>query len=137
VKLSLGIETARFSDRLEPEFAIEGAALPVPVPSFAVQHLVDNALRHGIAKGSEAGRVRIEARRRGDDLVLTVEDDGPGIQQDLLSRLPAGHGLANTRERLQVLYGERARLELANGPDGGAKAILLLPWPETAKDADD
>jgi two-component system LytT family sensor kinase len=134
VRLSLGIEAARFSDRLEPEFAIEEEALAVPVPSFAIQHLVDNAIRHGIAKRSDAGQVRIVAKRRGDELVVTVADDGPGLGQDLMARLPrlpAGHGLENSRERLRVLHGERAGVELADANGGGTVATLFLPWPKS------
>ena len=81
----------------------------------------------------------IAARREGDDLVLEVSNDGPG-----LAAIPAGErpglGLANTRERLATMYGERGRLALADRPTGGVTATVRLPFhefsPPAAKPAD-
>ena len=107
----LAIEQARFSDRLRPTFDIDEAVLSSAVPGFALQHLVENAIRHGIAKGADAGRVDIVARHQGDMLQISVADDGPGV--DRRTPIPPGHGLDNTRERLRALYGDRASLEVA------------------------
>ena len=97
------------------------------VPHFVLQPLVENALRHAIAKRVEAGLVQIAARREGDDLVLSVRDDGPGLDVDTV-RKGAGVGLANTRERLTTLYGSRGRLELMEMREGGALATIRLPF---------
>jgi LytS/YehU family sensor histidine kinase len=105
------------------------------VPSFALQHLVENAIRHGIAKRTEAGRVRVAARRIGDVLELSVADDGPGI--DAAATVRPGHGLENTRERLRALYGDRASLVVERAPDGGTIATLRMPYREMALEADD
>jgi hypothetical protein len=120
VRLYLGIEAARFSDRLAPHFAIDPATLSTAVPSFAVQHLVENAVRHGIARRSGAGLVEVRSERRGDMVVVSVRDEV----------VAEGHGLANTRERLRVLHGARASLDLVRGPSGGAVATLVVPWRE-------
>src|SRR5262249_29363438 len=131
VRQYLAIEAARFSDRLRPEFVIDDAALQAAVPSFAVQHLVENAIRHGIARRADAGRVRVAARRTGDLLELTVSDDGPGIDPGPTS--VADHGIENTRARLRAMYGERASLVVASGPwDGttGTVATLRVPYRE-------
>jgi sensor histidine kinase YesM len=136
VRQYLAIEQARFSDRLRPEFAIEDAALSANVPSFAVQHLVENAIRHGIARRSESGRVRVTARRDGDMLEVTVSDDGPGI--DVIGASAASvpdHGIENTRARLRALYGERASLVVSSGEwDGttGTIATLRVPYRESS-----
>src|SRR5262245_40591627 len=90
VRQYLAIEHARFSDRLRPGLAIDDSVLPAAVPSFAVQHLVENAIRHGIAKRSEAGRLRVAARRDGDMLEVTVSDDGPGIDAARASTVEHG-----------------------------------------------
>ncbi len=128
VRQYVAIEEARFSDRLRPEFNIDDALLSALIPSFALQHLVENAIRHGIAKQPEAGRLVIAARRDGEMLEITVTDDGAGIDSELV--IPLGHGIANTRERLQALYGERASLEIAKRAEGGTIATLRVPYRE-------
>ena len=135
VRQYLAIEQARFSDRLRPEFDIEETALSAAVPSFALQHLVENAIRHGIAKRAEAGRVRLAARRDGDMLMLSVIDDGPGFNEE--AAIPKGHGLESTRERLRALYGERASLVVARAATGGTIATLRIPFRELALEPDD
>ena len=105
----LAIEQVRFSDRLRVAMKVDDALKDAAVPPFLLQPLVENALRHGIARRDDAGRVEISARRVGDDLVLEVRDDGPGV--DAL-RGPSdgsnGVGLSNVRERLTTMYGARA-----------------------------
>lgn len=123
----LGIEQVRFSDRLRTSFRLSPDILGAAVPEFILQPLVENAVRHGIAERMDAGQIIISARREGDDLVLIVEDDGPGFETD---RPTAGVGLANTRERLQVLYGRQATLALAPRSGGGTVATIRLPYKE-------
>lgn len=122
----LAIERARFSDRLRATFDVDPAVRTARVPSFALQHLVENAVRHGVAARLDAGLVTITARRAGEQLELVVADDGPGIDPALVP--PPGHGIESTRERLRVLYGDRATLTVARGPgDRGTVATLRLP----------
>lgn len=125
VRQYLAVEQARFSDRLRSELDIDPSVRTAAIPTFALQHLVENAVRHGIARRTEAGRVAITARRDGDMLVLSVEDDGPGIADD--APQTAGHGLANTRERLRTLYGERASLEVTR-TEQGTLATMRIPY---------
>lgn len=126
VRQYVGIEQARFSDRLAPTFDIATNTLAAAVPSFALQHLVENAIRHGIAKRSEAGVLRITSRRIGDDVTMVVEDDGPGIREGAAG----GGGLNTTRERLRLLYGERASLVVERLATGGTRATLTIPYRE-------
>ncbi len=128
VRQYVAIEQARFSDRLRPEFRIPDALLSAAVPSFALQHLVENAIRHGIARDTDAGLLIVTATRSGDVLEITVVDDGPGI--DPAAPIPAGHGIENTRERLGALYGDRASLEIALRPEGGTIATLRVLYRE-------
>ena len=134
VRQYLAIEQARFSDRLRPEFSIDASLLSAAMPSFALQHLVENAIRHGIARQPEAGRVSIVALRDHDTLELSVIDDGPGIDPETASR--PGHGIENTRERLHALYGEDASLVVAKGSTGGTIATLRLPYREMVLESD-
>ena len=134
VRQYLAIEQARFSDRLRPTFEIDDAVRSAAVPSFALQHLVENAIRHGIARRSDAGRVDVAARRDNDMLRMAVTDDGPGI--DAQATMPQGHGIENTRERLRALYGERASLDIARVATGGTIATLRVPYHEPVMEAD-
>jgi signal transduction histidine kinase len=120
----LAIEQVRFPDRLRTSFRISPDTRRAAVPDFILQPLVENAVRHGIAQRVEAGQVSITAVREGDDLVLTVEDDGPGYREEAT----AGLGLANTRERLEVLYGPRGKLQLVPRPGGGTIATIRIPF---------
>lgn len=125
VRQYLGIETVRFSDRLVPTFEVDQAVLNAAVPEFLLQPLVENAVRHGLARRATATLLRVEAHCEGAELVLAVTDDGPGPDE------PAeGVGLGATRERLATLYGPRARLELGRTAEGGARVEVRLPYHE-------
>ena len=134
VRQYVAIEQARFSDRLRPEFRIPDALLTAAVPSFSLQQLVENAIRHGIAKDSDAGLLIITARS-GDLLEITVVNDGVSI--DPASPIPPGHGIDNTRERLRALYGDNAALEIVPRAEGGTIATLRLPYRELRPEPDD
>ena len=135
VRQYLAVEQARFSDRLRPEIDVPDALLAAAVPRFALQHLVENAIRHGIAHRTAAGHIVVSARREGDVLELTVRDDGFGI--DPSAPVPAGHGLENTRAQLAALHGDRASLAVAPAEGGGTVATLRVPYGEAAFDRDD
>lgn len=126
VQQYVAIEQARFSDRLRPEFRIPDSLLAAVFPSFALQHLVENAIRHGIAKHPDAGFLQVTAERVGDTLQVTVINDGVSIDPNVAP--PAGHGIDNTRERLRALYGDSASLEIVPRPEGGTIATLRVPF---------
>src|SRR5204862_5464707 len=97
VRQYVAIEQARFSDRLRPAFNIPDSLLAAAIPSFALQHLVENAIRHGIAKHPDAGLLVITAERDGEFLQLTIINDGMSIDPQI-SAAP-NHGIETTRER--------------------------------------
>jgi two-component system, LytTR family, sensor kinase len=134
VRQYLAIEQARFSDRLRPSFDVDPSLLSAAVPSFALQHLVENAIRHGIARNSDAGRLAVAARRDGSMLEVSVSDDGPGI--DTAAAETRGHGLDSTRQRLRALYGDRGSLVVARGATGGTTATLRTPYREVPLESD-
>ena len=124
----LEIEGMRFKDRLTVARAIMPETLDAEVPSLLFQPLVENAVRHGIARRTGPGRIEVGARRDGDRLVLTVRDTGPGFSAGGSKSAGSGVGLANTRARLEQLYGADAVLETVNPPEGGALVRAVLPW---------
>lgn len=121
----LEIERARFADRLSVEYRIAPEAWDAAVPSFLIQPLVENAIRHGIAASPGHGRVAISASAADGTLEVAVQDTGPGPTADAPGG--AGIGLENTRARLRELYGDAAALELVRDPGGGAIARVRLP----------
>ena len=130
----LAIEQARFSDRLHPIFRVDADVIDAAVPSFSVQHLVENAVRHGIARRPEAGRLIVGARRDADHLVVSVEDDGQGVSGE---EAPPAHGIANTRERLRALYGDAASLIVQPAHPHGTTATLRVPYRALETEARD
>lgn len=120
----LEIEKTRFSNRLTIEKNIEPSTLQAEVPSFMLQPLVENAVRHGISKKMKPGVVRITSKKTGAFLHLTVEDDGPGING---TTNRGGLGLKNTNQRLNQLY-EDAVLELSSSTLGGLKVKIVIPF---------
>ncbi len=93
-----------------------------------IEFLVENAMRHAIANNSNAGRIEIVATARNGMLRIEVKDNGPGLAQaSSPGNLKHGVGLANTRARLERLYGSNHRFELANGPTGGFVVTLEIP----------
>lgn len=128
----LAVEQARFSDRLRAEIDVDPSLLSAAIPGFALQHLVENAVRHGISRRTEAGLIRILVTRAGDVLEVLVTDDGGGIHGDVNS---VGHGLSNTRERLRTLYGDRAVLEVsAATASHGTTVRLRIPYRELVRE---
>ena len=125
VQRYLAIERIRFGERLQLDVAFAPDALDALLPSFALQTLVENALRHGAAPRIEPTHVRIAAQMGTAALQLSVVDDGVGA--DLATLHGSGSGLRRLRERMRWLYGEAARLELHSAPGKGFSARLSLP----------
>lgn len=125
VRRYLDIMEVRFQGRLETRLTVDDATRNALVPTLLLQPLVENAFKHGVSMIEESGVVRVDARREGVDLVLTVTDNGPGP----VMPNGAGEGVANTRKRLQELYGDQQQFELRQAsPDGGAIATVRLPF---------
>ena len=119
----LEIEQVRFQDRLSVRFEVDPDTLDAEVPRLILQPLVENAIKHGIAPRSGQGLIQISARRHDDTIAIEVRDDGIGLSGGARSRLHNGVGLANTRDRLKYLYGDRQRLTFSDGQGGLAVAM--------------
>jgi two-component system LytT family sensor kinase len=126
----LQIEQTRFTDRLTVRFDVQPEALDTRVPSLLLQPLVENAIKHGVAKKAGVGHIDISARRDGDKLVIEVRDDGVGLSEDALTALQKGIGVSTTRARLQHLFGADFRFEFHRLPEGLA-VLVAVPWRTT------
>jgi signal transduction histidine kinase len=126
VQRYLDIERIRFGDRLAVHADLEPAALALALPSFALQTLVENAVRHGAAPRVEPTTIAVVARVNGDKLDVRVSDNGSGADPDAATT-NGGTGLRRLRERLIVLHGAGARLDLGRRDGGGFEARLVVP----------
>ena len=122
----LALESIRFEDRLNVRFAIGPGTDQVPIPSMLLQTLVENALKHGIAPLPAGGDLMIRASLDRGSMMVEVENTGRLTEPRADS---TGVGLDNARERLRILYGDRASIKLRNREDGRVVATVLIPNP--------
>jgi signal transduction histidine kinase len=130
----LDIERVRFGGQLKIETAIAPGVESLPVPSLLLQSVVENAVRHAISPRESGGTIKIVARRDGEALVLSVEDDGPGMSAETVARVLGdgrekggrGFGLFALRERLRA-WGSGAGLAIERPSAGGTRVVVTLP----------
>ncbi len=131
----LRIQKNRLEERLCYELDLPASLGNVRVPKFILQPLVENAILHGIEPRNKQGMIRIAAADGGENVIITIEDNGPGIPREALAALDIaeenegeqqGIGLYNVDKRLRLYFGEEHRLAVQNTPHG-AKIILSIP----------
>src|SRR5215472_12627402 len=122
----LNIQKARFADRLQLSVDVPAELLPVQVPSLILQPMVENAVKHGIAKRVQGGAIRVAATRSNGMLTLRVYNDGPSLPAGW-ERKTSGIGILNVRTRLRSLYGDAFKLSLQN-QNGGVEACVSVPY---------
>ncbi|MEZ5427966.1 MAG: histidine kinase [Pyrinomonadaceae bacterium] len=127
-KLYLDIERQRFKDKLEVSFRISPADFGISVPSFLLQPLIENAIKHGITGEKKTARIEVTASRKDDKLEISVEDNGKGFSENDLRTKKNGIGLSNTKARLEQLYGDEHGFSLQNSERGGAIVRVLIPY---------
>ena len=126
VERYLAVERIRFGDRLRLRLDLAPDTLDLSLPAFAVQTLVENAVRHGVGPNVDPTDLAVDSRLRDGRLVVTVHDTGPGASPAAVAR-STGTGLARLRERLAVLYGNQASLSIGTGDGAGFTVTLAVP----------
>ncbi len=124
----LEIEKVRFEDRLAVHLDIADDTLDAQVPHLILQPLVENAVRHGIAKRSSQGELHIQSTHKNGSLSLRISDNGPGFSESNDSGSKSGLGLRATRERLQAMYGDDQSFSMRNLPEGGVEVCMQIPF---------
>ncbi|MEZ2346481.1 sensor histidine kinase [Terriglobus sp. RCC_193] len=126
----LAIEQVRFADRLRVEFRIDPSALNALVPSFLLQPLMENAIRHGIGQSETGGMIRTFVERKDDMLYLRIQDNGSGSTVEKVK----GHGigLSNTATRLQHFYPDRHSFHAKPEERGGFLVRIAIPFETVA-----
>lgn len=127
VRQYLALEQVRFHDRLNVRIDAPEDTLDARVPNLLLQPLVENAIRHGIARSAAASTVEIIVRRANGQLAIEVLDDGPGLP-NIPTTAGGGLGIHNTQERLKQMYGDQQEFHLRSREDRGAAASMRLPF---------
>jgi signal transduction histidine kinase len=137
VELYLQIARVRYGEGLEADISVDPSVVDAMIPSFLLQPLVENALKHGLAPGHRDQCIEVRLSRQGTSMEIVVEDNGKGLDGLLttsgrfLAAVPSvdglGIGLTNTRSRLAMLYGDRYAFRMSNLPTGGCRVEIRLP----------
>jgi hypothetical protein len=122
----LEIQKVRFAERLQFRVDVPEELYAARVPNLILQPMVENAIKHGIAKRVQGGEIRIGAYRENGRLALSVYNDGPGLSVGW-DTANNGIGISNVRTRLQSLYGEEFALKVSDGDGGGVEVLLSMP----------
>jgi two-component system LytT family sensor kinase len=136
------LEQARFGDRLTVSLRVDPEVVGVRIPFLCIQPLVENAVRHGFENTDGPGTITITARDRGADALISVEDDGAGIDPAVVRRSlsgdPGDHvGLANVDERLRTTFGDDRGLVVETAPGAGTRITMRIPKYAEAVTVDD
>jgi two-component system LytT family sensor kinase len=125
----LDIQKVRFGERLRVSVDIPADLLNAQVPNLLLQPLVENSIKHGLAKRLAGGTIRVAGARRDGSLYLSVYNDGPSFPHDWQTN-GAGVGLGNLRTRLRILHGEASELRMKRAEPDGVEVIVTLPLKE-------
>jgi two-component system, LytTR family, sensor kinase len=126
VRNYLALEQLRLGTRLRVVERLDPDSLDCLVPTFTLEPLVENAIRHGVAPLPEGGTVTVSSRLEGEALVLEVHDDGAGAESSSVAQA-SGLGVRAVRQRLEARYGASARLEIETSPGAGFTVRLTMP----------
>jgi len=126
-KAYVAVEQMRFGDRLSILFDVEPAMERAFVPSFLLQPLVENAITHGLRGDQQSGVIWIRAMRQGNQLMVTVSDNGSGPPKEKLIDLEMGIGLGSICDRLTHMYPGQHTISIHRLPEGGTELRIVLP----------
>jgi two-component system LytT family sensor kinase len=129
----LDIQKMRFAERLEFSVDVAEELLLAQVPSLILQPMVENAVKHGIAKRAQGGAIRIAAFRNNGTLTMRVYNDGPALPNEWEAN-QTGIGIANVRTRLQSLYGDAFELSMHNQEPDGVEVSCSVPFVSSLPD---
>lgn len=131
LRLYLEIQMVRFGERLRVQIDIPSDLLTAEVPYLLLQPLVENAIKHGVERYFSAGLIEVRGWQTGDNIHLLVRNDGDGLNHEPGS-MKERIGLGNTRQRLQLLYGERQHVEIRSESQGETVVEIVLPLEDAS-----
>lgn len=128
VNLYLNIEKIRFKDRLSTRLEVSPEAMSGKVPFLLVQPFIENSIKHGLTKREDSQLIHISASKDNQNLIIIIEDDGPGLPDDWSLEKNSGVGLINIHRRLSMIYGGNFTMKLQNKNNSGVAATIILPF---------
>jgi two-component system LytT family sensor kinase len=132
VEAYLALARAVLGDRLRVQVRIAPEVLPVAIPFLALQPLVENAVQHGVERAEAGGSVQVSGEAQGEDCVIAVEDDGPGMAPERARDALAGRdggslGLVNVDRRLRAVFGAGYGLVIETAAGAGTRVVIRVP----------
>ncbi|MPY76916.1 MAG: sensor histidine kinase [Actinophytocola sp.] len=133
IETYLALQRAVLGERLRVQVRVAPDVLAVPLPYLALQPLVENAIRHGVEPSADGGLVQVHGEAEGNDCVISIEDDGAGMDPETAERLldgssdHTGLGIANVDRRLRTVYGSWFGLVIETAPGEGTRVIVRVP----------
>lgn len=128
VQKYLEIEKTRFEDKLEYKIEAEENVKEKLIPKFLIQPLAENAIKHGLSKIKEVGKIIVEVKQLENNLVITIFDNGPDFPEEPVS----GYGLQNLNDKLEILYGKDAYINWENGDSKHFKITIKNQFKDEA-----
>ena len=123
----LALESIRFEERLQTEFNVEPDSQNVQVPPMMLQTLVENGIKHGISKLKKGGKVTVNTKVFLGRLIIDIRNTGHYEENRING---TGQGLRNTRQRLELIYGETAKLKIGNESENTVLTTVEIPFNE-------
>ena len=121
----LALEAIRFEERLNFELDIDPRSAKIEIPPMMVQTLVENGIKHGVTKRTEGGKITVVSRMNGSYLIIQIKNSGQFDEHSL--RYAKGFGIDNTKQRLNLLYGEKAIFTIKNESPDVVLAEIKIP----------
>lgn len=121
----LALETIRLEERIKYKITVDPKASKIEIPPMMIQTLVENGIKHGIAKRTNGGEIFVTTKLENSNLYVSIKNSGQ-IDDDLLKQ-SNGFGISNTKQRLSLIYGDSAKFEIKNNADDSVSAQITIP----------
>ena len=131
-------------DHLKTVFSAREAARNAMIPTMILQPVVENSLKYGLRSQEEDSEIRVHAYAQDGKLVITIRDNGKGLTQEQMEKLEKGEtaessssgiGMANVRQRLKLIYGDKSSISFRNRTAGGVKVTIEIPFTYSEPDS--
>ena len=133
IDLYLNIEKIRFKDRLTTVVEVPPEILSSKVPFLVLQPFIENSVKHGLTKLEDSQLIRISASKDGPNLILNIEDNGPGLPDGWALEENSGVGLKNVHLRLSSIYGDKFSIKFQNRNVSGVTVTIILPFSKISE----